>query len=482
MATTATLHHVVTKSSKQKQQAKPKRINMGIAFRSGGYTRFVRIGGRTIKDGEAAAIWNRSGEHKEIVGPKRILLFCSTIRFLTRFKAEADQYLKIQHRDGTVEHLQGPVQMYLNPSFHDTISVNDGIKLKANEVIQVSHLPMLKNDNVEYNADGTAVGKDESLVVKKSKRFVLGPTLFIPAEDEIVEEYEWTGLPEVLDFTSHHGSGGRRVITAFQKVKLHTKRIWSVRVPIGSESTKVHASLAITYKIDSIDKVTMHNDPCASICAALMGDIQDLVSEDLPKVTSATDFRSIQNKVTYKMAGSKSFPNLIGTGETIGFSIDSIQVLEVTPGSRMQKQLTTEHEREMRMNTQVANKESEIKFQELELEERRKKMENEVELSRKEAKLQAELAEELHTQKIAALNQEQERATMRMQEKLNSLKASDELVLDFLGNLKELGVDMSKYLCTEAGNKAARKIINRAPSLATPSDSATSTDSKERRE
>jgi len=444
---------------------------MGITFRSGGYIKFVRIGGRTIKDGEAAAVWNRSGEHTQIIGPKRVLLFYSTIRFLTRFKAEADQYLKIQHRDGTVEHLQGPVQMYLNPSFHDFISVNDGIKLKENEVIQVSHLPMLQNGDVEYNADGTAVdNKDESLVVKKSKRFVLGPTLFIPAEDEIVEEFEWSGLPEEFDGVWLLGSGSGD-LNKSQKVQLHTQRVWSVRVPIGSESTKVHASLVITYKIDSIDKVTMHKDPCASICAALMGDIQDLFAEDLPTVTSAAAFRTVQNNVIHKMSGSKSFTNLIGTGEAIGFSIDSIQVVEVTPGRRMQTQLTIEHEREMRINTQVANKESEIQFQELELEERRKKMENEVELSRKEAKMQAELAEELHMQKMAALDHEQEIAKMRKQEKLDSWKASDELVLNFLGNLKELGVDMSKYLCTEAGNKAAKKIIDRAPSLATSSDS-----------
>lgn len=442
---------------------------MGIDFRSGGYTRFVRIGGRTIKDGEAAAIWNRAGEHNQIIGPKRVLLFYSTIRFLTRYKAESDQYLKIQHRDGTVEHLRGPVQMYQNPSFHDAISVNDGIKLKENEVIQVSHLPMLQNNDVAYNPDGTAIGKDETLVVKKSKRFVLGPTLFIPAEDEIVEQFEWSGLPEELDFTSHHGGGSSM---KFQMVQLHTKRVWSVRVPIGSESTKVHASLAITYKIDSIDKVTMHKDPCASICAALMGDIQELFSEDLPTVTTAAGFRSVQTTVTHKMSGSKSFPNLMGTGEAIGFSIDSVQVLEVTPGKQMQKQLTMEHERELRINAQVANKESEIKFQELELEERRKKLENEVELSRKEAQMHAELAEEMHMQRIAALNHEQEMAKMRQREKLDAWKASDELVINFLGNLKELGVDMSKYLCTEAGNKAASKVVNRAPSLATSSDSS----------
>jgi len=459
--TDVSYHTIQSKHKENKTENK-----MGITFRSGKYHRFVRLGGRTIKDGEAVAVWNRRGEHTQIIGPKRIIMWYSAILFLTRFKAEGDQYLKIKHRDGTVEHLQGPVQMYRNPSYHDTISVNDGIKLKENEVIQVSHLPMLRNIDAKYNADGTTTQKDEDLLAEKSKRFVRGPTLFIPAEDECVEEFEWSGLLNELTCAAQHGFGDEELLK-FKKVQVHTKRVWRVKVPIGSESTKVYASLAITYMIDSIDKVTIHKDPIASICASLMGDLQDLFTDDLPTVTSLSDFWKIQTNVTHKMSGSKSFPSLIGTGEAIGFSIESVQVLEIVPGRRMQKQLTTEYERKLQMNAQFADKESEIQFQELELEERCKKMENEAELNRKEAKMQAELAEELHMQKVAALNQEQDMAKIKYHEKLEAWKASDALVLNFLGSLKELGVDMSKFLCTEGGNKAASKIIKRAPSLAT---------------
>jgi hypothetical protein len=453
---------------------------MGITFRSGNYIRHVHLGGRTIKDGEAAAVWNRRGEHTQIIGPRRIILFSSTIRFLTRFKAEADQYLKINHRDGTVEHIQGPIQMYLNPSHHDEITVKDGIKLKENEVIQVCHLPMLRRKEVEYNVDGTSVGKEVAPLTKESKRYVHGPTLFFPTEDELVEEFQWSGLPTVIDDGMHIYNLEGKPAAKFTTVQLHTKRVWRAKVTIGSESKKVLVSLAITYKIDSIDKITLHKDPCASVCAALMGDIQDLFQEEETAAASSSgNFQPIQAAVAWKLSGSKSFPNLMGMGEAVGFSIESVKVLEISPGKQLQRQINEEHDRKMQMKARVASKESEIQFQELELEERRKKMENKIQLSRKEAKMQSELAEELYLQKMAASDQQYELDKKREKQKLESWKASDEAVLYFLGNLKELGVDMSKFMCTDGGKKATTEILNRAPSLASSTKTNGKNESKQ---
>ena len=39
----------------------------GIDFRSGSYSRYVRFGKRTVKDGEAVALWNMRGVHRQIV-------------------------------------------------------------------------------------------------------------------------------------------------------------------------------------------------------------------------------------------------------------------------------------------------------------------------------------------------------------------------------------------------------------------------------
>ena len=85
---------------------------MGVTFRFGTHPKFVYFGGRTVKDGEAIAIWNREGKHKQIIGPRRVQLFCSTIRFLSFHKAESHQYLCISRRNGRVDHIKGPATIY----------------------------------------------------------------------------------------------------------------------------------------------------------------------------------------------------------------------------------------------------------------------------------------------------------------------------------------------------------------------------------
>lgn len=118
------------------------------------------------------------------------------------------------------------------------------------------------------------------------------------------------------------------------------------------------------------------------------------------------------------------------------------------------------------MKAKVANKESEIRFQELELEECQKKMENTIEFSRKKAKMEAELAEEFFLQKMKTIDQQTELATKKEERQLEAWQASDATVLRFLKNLGELGVGISTFLCTPGGKKATAGILERAPSLA----------------
>merc|ERR1712183_215185 len=149
-----------------------------------------------------------------------------------------------------------------------------------------------------------------------------------------------------------------------------------------------------------------------------------------------------------------------------GFYIKSVTLLEVSPGAKLQREIHQEHEQAMKITAQVTKKESEIRFQELELEERRKKMENKIDIARKEAKMQADLDEEIFSQKVEALDRENELAKTKELHQLEAWKASDATVLSFFGNLKELGVDMSAFMCITGGQKATADIIKRSPSLA----------------
>merc|ERR1712013_143312 len=125
-----------------------------------------------------------------------------------------------------------------------------------------------------------------------------------------------------------------------------------------------------------------------------------------------------------------------------------------------------ENHREAKSKADVEAKKRQISFRELELEEDQKRIENEDALARKAAKMRADLADEVHGQEMKALDQENELEGRKDQKRLEARKASDQVVLDFLGSLKDLGVDMTQFLCSEDGKKVTSGILEQAPSLA----------------
>jgi len=367
------------------------------------------------------------------------------------------------HRDGTVEHLQGPIEIYLNPKYHDEIAVKDGIQLKENEVILVSHMHYCSDEQEKSKFIDIAKDEQQATLAKKSKQIIQGPTLFVPGADELVEEHVWSFLPAEL----HVGMDETDPPDRFSKVSLHTNKEWNVKVPIGqSESKRVLAFLTVTYSIVCFEKATLNEDPCRCLCSALMADVQELfqdqeIDEGKCSISASKGFQLIQEKVSKKLKSS-SFRHLLGTGDACGFCIASVKLLEVIPGSQLFEQIDQEQRHATKMKAKVADKESQIHFQELELQEEQKRMENKAELARKEAKMKADLAEELHLQKVTALNQENELTKKAMQEKLDSWKAADATVLAFMKNLKDLDVDMSAFLCTVGGQKACSDILRRS--------------------
>ena len=118
---------------------------MGITFRDGSYVRHIRIGKRTIKEGEFALVWNVNGRCTKYHGPRQVRFWYSTIRFCTKFIANEKQYLVVCHKDGRTVHTPGPCSQYLDHLLHESIKVHDGIQVNADECLVV------------YNSSGTQV-------------------------------------------------------------------------------------------------------------------------------------------------------------------------------------------------------------------------------------------------------------------------------------------------------------------------------------
>ena len=109
---------------------------MGIEYRGASIQKRVRFGKRTIKDGEGAIVWNRKGVVTEHIGPQLIYLFYSTIRFMDRVIARANEYLIVESLQGEITHVKGPIGMFTNPTKHRGIVKAHAIEIASAKVKQ----------------------------------------------------------------------------------------------------------------------------------------------------------------------------------------------------------------------------------------------------------------------------------------------------------------------------------------------------------
>jgi len=217
---------------------------MGVTFRSAGPPKHVFIGGRTIKDGEAAAVWNRWGVHQQIIGPRRIRLFSSTIRFLTRRKAGPHQYLRVAHRDGRVEHIEGGSSLYENPVFHDEVTVHDGTRLNSNSeciIVYKNNSQDTQNNKKKNDKQGApSLKKDIFLdtvpTCQGGKRVILGPCLFIPEPDEHIHEFCWSTCnndKETMDDDHREIDSKVHIIDRFTVLHM-SNRTWALKLKFST--------------------------------------------------------------------------------------------------------------------------------------------------------------------------------------------------------------------------------------------------------
>eukprot|EP00545_Synedropsis_sp_CCMP1620_P011721 CAMPEP_0119014670 /NCGR_PEP_ID=MMETSP1176-20130426/10160_1 /TAXON_ID=265551 /ORGANISM="Synedropsis recta cf, Strain CCMP1620" /LENGTH=368 /DNA_ID=CAMNT_0006967885 /DNA_START=50 /DNA_END=1156 /DNA_ORIENTATION=+ len=288
---------------------------MGITFRYGGYARFVRIGGRTIKDGEAAVVWNNKGICTEIVGPNRTSLWFSTIRFLDPFKAEAQQYLAVKYRDGTVEHMPGPINLYLNPVVHDSIQVQDGTKLESKDDCIV-----VFSSRQESHAVGSPPVQK---VARSARRVVYGPTFYFISPNDSIHQFKWSRHASVLNQPSPF-------INEFQALSTSKTNLWRIHCSIKTaESNTIQVGLAISYTIFSVEKCLAAHNPIELIEAALMHDAQHSI---IGKEADSHEW----------IAKKSTFPTFCETMTSVGFLLLRIQVLDVEQSFRAKQEAIKE--------------------------------------------------------------------------------------------------------------------------------------------
>ena len=105
-----------------------------------------------IPEGEKVSIIDSNGKQNMYSGPKRLFLWNSQYKFLEKFNANDDSYLKITNKDGTIEYKHGPVELFEDPIKNDNILTIQGLELKVGDSI------LVQNENGTFkNINGPAI-------------------------------------------------------------------------------------------------------------------------------------------------------------------------------------------------------------------------------------------------------------------------------------------------------------------------------------
>lgn len=408
---------------------------MGITFRSGDYIRFVRIGGRTIKDGEAAAIWNRKGVHTEIIGPQRVNLFFSTIRFLTRHKTESQQFLVVRHRNGNVEHIRGPATIYQNPSLHDGVSVKNGTFLKSS-----SDFVIVQNDGTS-NIGSKETNGDLKPSVSLSK--VQGPALFMPRPSEHIHEFSWSQI------------NGEMLSTATDKFQILRTSLYPLNITLDvpiSNSHHIKAALHLEYKIKSsfsVDVFLKYDDPIARIYQAMLADGQAIGDQITLGMVNAWE----QEKMNAIFNNVASYSELLKTAEQCGFQIISVFLTGHSLSSELESLFNKERALSLELTSEIKAKTQRQQLRVLEEDERMKQIEVSAKLKRTQLESDDKLEKEMHSRKLDSLKRRAEVQSIETKTLNELLKMKDGPIVEFLQKVKDMDVDMTKFLTSVYGSE-----------------------------
>lgn len=405
---------------------------MGITFRSGGYIRYVRLGGRTIKDGEAAAIWRSDGTHEQIIGPRRVRLFFSTIRFLTRYKAESSQYIIVSHRDGTVQHIPGPASNYENPTLHDNVCVREATVLKS------------ELDIIVVQSDGSQAQNDMDNLKgpKPSQEIKKGPLLFIPKPNERKATFSWSQVQG-----SSICPGGDN----FNVLNLSTKSFMPL-VSISLEGSYfLQTEFRIDFDIESVETVIKMNDPIELMYHAFLTDVHSLA----PSISLQLVREGKQNYIACILNSLSDYCQLQMSAKRCGMVVQSVRVTNMSPCEALLKSIHENRDTERKFKYEMAEQDQKTALE-------KKEIENEAELKT----LKEQLDKQVHDIKVEAMKR-------AMAFKLEETKLSNEITrmrdktaISFLKELKSLDVDITKYLSTKGNTNCVRNTRELIDSLA----------------
>lgn len=372
----------------------------------------------TIRRGNRAAVWSRTGEVHIVDGPRRILLLGRSFQPLVRYSASPEEYLVIVAKDGTTQHLRGPASTWFDPVVLESIRTAPLLRLDANEAIVV-YRPV------------------EGRVVRRIER---GPALFMPAPDEWLHHFSWHGadlreptvkLPRALQFEK------LRVIPDQMYFDVHSVRT-------ADDALLVVKVMVFFELIDIGRMLDQTHDPIGDFINSLTADVVDFAA--------TLGFETFKEK-TEALNQLTTYPQLVRRAESIGYRISKVVYRGYTAGETLQEmhnraieartrlRLESETERQAQDLADLKqNREAARERERRDVERQRIEHQNNLQSIELQARLQRELIEQ--EQELAFKNHAQ-------QSELENQRSMHREQIEFLKGAADLKVDITRYLVAQ---------------------------------
>jgi len=395
---------------------------------------------KTIREGERAALWARDGSVKVVDGPVRLSLFFRTAEPLAKHFADNNQYLEIVHKDGRVMIHPGPCAHFTDPVTHQTIRTRDALMIDASEALVV------------YQHD--AATKAGVL-----RRVVRGPARFIPAANEWIHTFEWSGQPKDGSKTSYQPKALRftnlRTIPAsayhnVSEVRTNDDTLITVKLMLFFELTDVETMLDAT------------NDP--------IGDFINAASADVIAFCATLNYETFLNE-THKLNQLATFGQLTSRAAQVGYRISKVVFRGFQAGEKLQAMHDGAIQERTRLRLKEETEEQAQRAEDLRLHAEERRAEQQAKLETDKAQQRAQLS--MVSQKASLAEQrlvdeaavEKERLAHEAELAQVRAKAETELEvekrkfeleqsrmgeqLSMMREMKGLGVDLTKVLVSQ---------------------------------
>jgi len=431
--------------------------NSAVNFRGSYYHKSVTFGKRRVKDGECCAIWDSSGQCQLIEGPAWTCVINSDVRFLDRFQAQADEYLRVIHRDGRRTHMQGPCFLFMNPVEHTSVTVESGIVLDASQAVVV-YREVLDEGAVCVTPLSTRSGTPAVAEVLKQqppylgaaspalqRAVIKGPTTIIPGAHERFHEFKWdqktrpegiTEEPAAIDPMTGHSKNYHCGKGAFIKLSLGAAHV-TTQVNNARTKDELHLTidLVVTYELANIDMLLASGsvDPYHDLHHALNSDVTAFTSQH--KFEEFVANTTCLNQLT-------TFPDLTRCAEASGFFVKHIAFR----GYSAPREVQEIHDASVRKQTELAMRQH-AEMQERSLLEAQLAAEGAMEDVRHKMEM-VKMAHEVERQNVER-EAARQRSAQEKAEALEEKRAVNDEKIRMVKDLAAAGVDVTAYLVAE---------------------------------